>query len=298
MDRSDKYTTGIIVGRFQVDELTEGHVDLISRVVADHKRTVVVLGLSPCKCTYNNPLDFQARKSMINERFPDVEVLYIYDVGSDVLWSDTLDGMLIKANCNKETTCLYGSRDSFIQYYCGNFDTQVLEQEVFTSGTAKRKELAKYSNKNKDFRAGVIWATMNQYPSCYPTVDMAFFNETKSRILLARKPNEKAYRFVGGFVQPGQTFEETAVRETLEETHLTAHEVEYQKSFVINDWRYKNEQNKITTSLFVVTKWEGTPEPDDDIEELRWFPFNKHTLGSIVPEHVEMFDYLLKKEGK
>jgi len=287
------YNTGVIVGRFQVDELTEGHIDLFDNVQAAHKNVIVFLGLSPCKCTVNNPLDFEARKLMILEKYPEFKVFYINDIGSDIVWSDTLDNMIKTNSFAHDTICLYGSRDSFLQYYSGEYPGRELTPEVVISGSARRKELAANVNKTKDFRHGVIWATMNQWPACLPTVDMAIFNDDGTRILLGRKKHESEYRFIGGFGEPNETYEDTAIRETAEEASITVQQMNYVKSFVIKDWRYKSEVNKITTSLFKITKWTGNPAPGDDIHELRWFPFNTHLLGSVVLEHREMLDYLL-----
>lgn len=293
---SKGYDHAGIVGRFHIDKLHAGHERLIEGALADHPKVSVFLGLSHCLSTYRNPLDFEARKQMFKERFPQVNIHYVNDVRDDVDWSDTLDRQVERILDKDETIRLYGGRDSFIDRYSGKFPVLEMEPETYISATARRKRIAAGGDKNADWRRGAIWATMNQYPTCYPTVDMAFFDSIKKRILLARKPGEKQFRFVGGFVQPGQTLEDTVVRETAEETHLKVEEMEYQKSFVIDDWRYASEVNKITTSLFVVTKWTGVPEPDDDIEELRWFPFNQYTLDSIVPEHQEMFNFLLNKE--
>ena len=291
-----EFNTGVIVGRFQVDELTEGHINLFDDVRAAHPNVIVFLGLSPCKCTVNNPLDFEARKLMIKEKYPEFKVLYINDIGSDIVWSDALDGMIKNQTKETDTVCLYGSRDSFLQYYSGKYPGRELTQEVFVSGTARRKELATNVNKSKDFRHGVIWATMNQWPACLPTVDIAIFNDDCTRILLGRKTHEDHYRFIGGFGEPSETYEHTAERETKEEAGIDVQDMRYVKSFVIKDWRYKSEVNKITTSLFKVTKWTGQPAPGDDIHELRWFPFNTHLLDSVVTEHREMLDYLLSNE--
>ena len=303
----ESFDVGVIVGRFQVDDLTDGHKQLIEAVQKEHKRVIIFLGLSPCKCTVNNPLDFETRKLMLKEMFPNIEVYYIKDVGSDLIWSDTLDEMIedrliiepsnfytgrqaIKSN---ETICLYGSRDSFLNYYSGKFPYREIEQEVFISGTERRKQIAAKVNKSKDFRHGVIWATMNQWPACLPTVDIAIFNDDRKRILLGRKKDEELYRFIGGFGEPNEDFETTAIRETKEEASIDVQELQYVKSFVIEDWRYKNEVNKITTSLFVASKWSGKPGPGDDIHELRWFPFNTHLINSVMLGHRKMLTYLL-----
>jgi len=288
------YSTSAIVARFQVHELTAGHIDLLKKVTALAKRTVVFLGLTPCKCTFNNPLDFQARKVMINETFPDIEVYYIHDMGSHILWSDNLDAGLKKIGCASEDTCLYGSRDSFIQYYSGTFDTCELEQEVFTSGTDIRKKIGQIVEKSAGFRAGVIWATHNQWKMVLPTIDVVIFNEAGTKILLGKKAQEPHYRFIGGFGEPGEDFDTTAARETKEEANIDVDGLEYVKSFVISDWRYASEMNKITTILYKTIFKVGSPAPGDDIDELRWFPFNKFTIASIMPEHREMLTYLLE----
>lgn len=289
------YSTGVIVGRLQVDELTEGHIDLFTKVDKSCERTILFLGLSPCKCTANNPLDFQARKAMVNEMLPNVDVYYIHDIGDDVQWSDSLDEKLVKLGCSEKDTCLFGSRDSFIQYYSGKFKTEEIEQEIIISGTEARKSLTKRITYNADFRRGVLFATMNQWPSALPTIDVVIFNADETKILLGKKDTETNYRFIGGFVEPGEDFDATAYRETKEETNIDVDGIEYVKSFVINDWRYKNEVNKITTILYKTVFKTGTPVPGDDIHSLRWFPFNKFTVNSIMPEHREMLSYLLAK---
>lgn len=292
----EPFDVAVIVGRFHVDELTDGHKDLFTKVTKEHKRVIVFLGLSPCKSTIRNPLDFEARKLMINELYPDIDVYYIHDQRDDVLWSDTLDGMVMERVDKTESVCLYGGRDSFINSYSGKYICYELLQKIFTSGTERRKQIAMTAEKNQSYRQGAISTVANQWPACLPTVDMAIFNDGRTRILLAKKPKESSFRFPGGFVEPGATLEGTVISETLQETHLVASRLSYVKSFVINDWRYRSEVNKITTSLFIVDQWTGTPEPDDDICELRWFPFNTHTLDSVITEHREMLDYLLKEQ--
>lgn len=292
----ESFDVGVIVARFQVDDLTYGQRDLLNKVCSTHKRTAVYLGLSPCRSTYNNPLDFEARKLMLKEAYPDIEVYYIKDIPSDVVWSDTLDAMIM-GSFKDESVCLYGSRDSFLQYYCGQFPCRELAQEIFISGTEVRKELAKKVNKSRDFRHGVIWATSNQWPAGIPTVDVAIFSDDYKHILLGKKPDETRYRFIGGFVEPGHTYEYTATKETEEEAGLHILSMSYVRSFVIDDWRYRSEVNKITTSLFETNQWEGKPKPGDDISELRWFPFNKHILENINKAHCDMMIYLLEHKN-
>lgn len=290
--------TGVIVGRFQVDDLHEGHKNFIDAIVKSHPRVIIFLGISAAKCSTNNPLDYDARKKMINRHYPDVSVLYIKDTHSDKKWSAYLDEQINTMIGPGHTACLYGGRDSFIMHYMGKFDTVELRQEVFTSGTAIRKQLAVKSKGTVDFNSGVIWATLNQYPVCLATVDIAIFNDDNSKILLGRKPDEEKYRLIGGFVDPGETLEDAAIRETKEEASIKIFPPIYQKSFVVNDWRYRSERNKITTSLFVANHAHGTPEPNDDIEELKWFKFNGDMVKELIQGHIPLINHLLATQKR
>lgn len=65
---------------------------------------------------------------MILKHFPDVTILYIKDVESDEAWSNQLDNNILDIASPTSTITLYGSRDSFINYYTGRFETKELKQ--------------------------------------------------------------------------------------------------------------------------------------------------------------------------
>lgn len=288
---------GVIIGRFQVHELHPGHIELIQNVCNEHEKVIIFLGLSPLMVTQNNPLDFESRKQMILDSFPGVIVLYIKDVNSDDIWSKELDEKIKDVTGPNQTVTLYGSRDSFIRHYSGKYKTKELVQQSFISGSEIRKNISKKVKNTPEFRAGVIWAAYNQYPKCYTTVDVIIYNSDHSKILLARKPKETLYRFVGGFADPvSASFEDDAIREVKEETGLNAKDLKYISSFKINDWRYANEVDKIKTLLYTCVVYEGTPQANDDICEVRWFDINQITSEQLVKEHARMFEFF--KSGK
>ena len=305
MKRNSKKTdVGVIVGRFQVPYLHEGHIDLIQGVCNEHSKVVIALGLSPCLGTRNNPMDFEIRKKMILQRFPDVICLYITDIPDDKAWSKNLDKLILDI-CPNQTVTLYGGRDSFIQHYTGKFSTEERLLERFVSGTEIRREAANSCKDSADFRAGVIWGVHYQYPRCLPTIDVAIFNEDYTKILLARKPNEKKYRFIGGFADPASpSYEVDVRREVAEEAHIEIGDIEYVGSAVIDDWRYRNEIDKIKTMLFAAKHIFGRPEADDDIAEVRWFdihndfePDDCHDrfLANLVDEHHVLYNLMCEK---
>jgi bifunctional NMN adenylyltransferase/nudix hydrolase len=289
---------GVIVGRFQVHELTEAHISLIQSVCGMHTKVLIFLGLSPTRVTRNNPLDFESRKQMILEKFPAVNVLYIKDQKSDEEWSKNLDQQISDLTGPGQTVVLYGSRDCFISHYTGKYKTEELVQEVFTSGTETRKSISKKVKNTPEFRAGVIWAAYNQYPKVWPTVDIAILNEDETKVLLARKPGEAEYRFVGGFAEPkSESYEEDARREVMEEAGIDVTDPVYLSSFNVRDWRYTQEIDKIKTLFFVCKYISGRPQANDDVCEVRWFDLRDFvkSVDNIVENHKPMMEMLVTK---
>jgi len=292
---NEKADVGVIVGRFQVNELHDTHKKLIQYVYDRHKRVIIFLGHSPLPCTQNNPLPYRSRREMIIEEFPHIDILYIKDINNDKIWSKTLDGFIEDQVGPNHSVLLYGGRNSFIWHYNGKHPTQELLQEEYISGSDVRQDLGIKTFASPDFRAGLIYATQNKYPVAIPTVDVAVLNSDETKVILVRKPNENKFRFPGGFCQPGESWEETAAREVAEETHISTDGIKSMKyigSFPIDDWRYRNEIDKITTSFFKTTYMHGSPIGDDDVEEAKWFEINKLRVNDFVPEHKILFQAL------
>jgi bifunctional NMN adenylyltransferase/nudix hydrolase len=289
MTTKQKAEVGVIIARFQTPFLHEGHVDILSQVIAAHPRVIVYLGLSPVKCSKNNPLDFVARKAMIEAKYPNIEVHYIEDVGNNELWSKNLDRHINKIIGPGQKAVLYGGRDSFVQSYMGKFPTFELLPNKFISAREIRKNIGIKSKTTEEFREGVIWAVENQYPSVHPTVDFAIVNEDSAprQVLLARKPNEELLRFPGGFADVNSpSYEDDVLREAKEETGLVFDDKPtYIGSTLIDDWRYRAEQNKIKTLMFVLKYTKGSPKADDDIADVRWVKFREIDEKQIVPSH-------------
>lgn len=292
--KTESFDVGIVVGRFQVPELHDAHLDLIQTVCDNHDKVIVFLGLSPLMVTRENPLDFEARKQMILEAFPQVSVLYVEDQASDKVWSKKFDSQIDRLVTPSQSVVIYGGRDSFISHYSGKYPVAELVQDTYVSGSEARKRISRRSTKaTADFRAGVVWASQSQFPKCYATVDVAVFNDDETKILLARKEHEKEYRFIGGFSDPrSSSYEADARREVQEEAGIAITDPQYVGSFIIDDWRYRREIDKIKTLLFKAHHLSGRPDPDDDIVEVKWF--NVADLGTldVRPEHREMLEAL------
>jgi bifunctional NMN adenylyltransferase/nudix hydrolase len=289
---------GIIVGRFQVNELHEAHIDLINSVIQKHDRVLLFLGNSIIRNTTSNPLDYRARRAMIADKFPNVEVHYINDNPSDAAWSKSLDKQIGEQLLPLQSVTLYGSRDSFLKAYSGKFNVCELEATTFISGTEVRRRVCNNYPPTADYRAGMIAATAYRYPTAFQTVDIAVVND-KGEILLARKPDEKKWRFIGGFSDPRSvSLEADAKREVTEEASVEVDDITYLGSTLIDDWRYRGEQDKIKTALFLAKYIYGKPEGSDDVAEVKWVPIGTGlTKDNIEPLHHVLVDMFNDKFG-
>jgi len=307
----EKNGTGVIVGRFQVPELTEGHRDLINSVISRHDAVIIVLGLAPVKATKTNPLDYESRRQMIQEVYPDLKVIYIHDHPSNQEWVKNLDKQIELNTPPSSKICLYGSRDSFLDAYqvTGRYQWRVLEPNRIESGSKIREKVALAIKNSSLFRWGAIWAIENQYDKVYPTVDIAVFRNADhgSQYLLASKKEDLGkLRFIGGFVDPnhndqgqGDYFEQNARREVREEAHIELLALKLIGTFLINDWRYRKGNDKIVTTFFKAEYKSGNPTPDDDIDHLEWVDYKDFNAVDfietrIVSTHQQLAKALLR----
>lgn len=264
---------GVIIGRFQVDDLHEGHKEMIRQVTEKHKKTIVLVGVSHALASKRNPLDYPAREKMLHNHFPNVIIHPLLDSSTDEQWSLEID-RIIRTICPVNSITLYGGRDSFIPHYKGRFAKQVLEIGTPISGTEVRNRVGKEVKDSADFRAGIIYSTQNRYSIVFPTVDIAIVRTTGRRkyVLLGKKHNDDMFRFPGGFVDVNdENLELAARRELQEETSLNIEGgLEYLGSFNVNDWRYRWEEDKIMTSFFYGEYSWGDIKPGDDLAKLEW----------------------------
>jgi bifunctional NMN adenylyltransferase/nudix hydrolase len=311
----ENYDIGVLVGRFQTPKLHTEHKKLFDYVCARHEKVICYLGLAPIQGDTSNPLDFNQRRAMIQEDFPNVQCFYIKDVKNDEVWSKNLDTQISDMLMPMQKPLLYGSRDSFISGYrkgAGKFDTEELESHSIVSGTQIRKETSRTTVANYFVRLGMVLASNMKYPTSFTTVDIAIMDNHRKDIWLGRKDGEEEFRFIGGFTDPNsETIEDDAKREVLEETHIVISEPTYICSMKIDDWRYRTSRDKIKTTLWIGDRIAGDPKPDDDIAEIKRFaisdfiyetgyaPFGQpYKVDNLVDEHkrlmVKLLDYLIK----
>jgi bifunctional NMN adenylyltransferase/nudix hydrolase len=291
-------TVGVIVARFQVARLHKGHRYLIDYVNAHCSILLIVLGTARSFPTKKNPLSFEMRKLMIANRYPNAIIVPLRDTRLDSRWSAELDNVIASSlphGIGEVAVTLYGSRDSFIDYYTGGHNTEIVPPLGTVNGTKQRKRLADITDSVK-FREGVIHTQMGRPPVVYPTVDIAIIRRETNEVLLGGKNVDGGkLRFVGGFVDPKDaSYAAAAKREAYEET--TGIEIADLKeigSTRIDDWRYRGSGDTVMTTFFLATYVFGALHANDDLDRLVWVPI-PHVMEYLVPEHEPLGHMLLK----
>ena len=302
-------TVGVIIGRFQVPDLHDGHRDLIDTVVGKHKKILIFICSTPgVLVTRKNPLDFHTRKMMVQGVYPDAIILPLHDMPSDKDWSTVVDAKISETFGDHATAVLYGSRDAFIPHYFGNYPTVELAESFDVSGTEIRNACSDEVRQHSEFRRGVVYAAHNKHPATFPTVDIAVLNNNiqhkTTMIALGRKRTDLPgkWRFPGGFVDPNRdaNLEAAAKRELGEEfgISLNVDDFQYLGSHNVGDWRYRNEVDQIVTTLFVTRYLWGPLDAGDDLNEAKWFDLDRFDMNVLVDSHQPLMQMVLAHLNK
>jgi bifunctional NMN adenylyltransferase/nudix hydrolase len=306
MKTKNEYKVGVVVGRFQVPELHEGHKKLISMAQINHERCIVFIACTEVKGSDRDPLDYDTRAAMVKYQFPGVIVKPIHDNPSDHVWSQELDGEIIKT-VGRKTVMLYASKGGFASCYHGRYKICNVPEVDFYRGTELREIRGKIVPTTKEGRCGVIYGIVNQYPRLFQTVDMAVvkIESGKPYILLGIKKNMEGLRFPGGFVdQSDESLEDAAKREVYEECGgINTDDYEYVCSGIVDDWRYRNRPEKVMSSLFKCTyMWgpydEACKKPDSEFTKLAFYPVDRKTSEKMADTHKPAFIKFMSWIGK
>ncbi len=300
-DRQAKTDVAAIVGRWQVDDLSEGHRALISSVMKEHGRVIIFVGVAPVIASRADPLDYATRAAMILQHYPTAIVLPIADTPTNDVWSKALDASIRSIIPIGDVT-LYGGRDSFVKHYVGGFPCIHLADMNCVSGTEIRKEVGRRVRSSADFRAGVIYSCFQQRKRNNLVIDVAVIRRgglvvpgevAEAHVLLGKKPGEDGYRFPGGFVDPSDPNAEYAVRrEVEEETGVSIGDLRYVGSYQQDNWRM-SASDRMLTFFFASTYTHGALKADDDLEKVQWVLIEQLNDIKWCPEHEKLRDALL-----
>jgi bifunctional NMN adenylyltransferase/nudix hydrolase len=296
-------TLGVVVGRFQLHELHAGHIGLLDFVNDRSDKMLILVGHSSVRYTPDNPYPVSIRKQVLETRYPDAIILPLADSqSSHEHWSAVLDETIKGINDGREVT-LYGSRDSFIPKYYGEFKTEEIPAVSQHSATCVRDEVSGEFLNDPAFRRGWLSAIYSQYTVTDPTVDVAVHNSDFSQVLLGRRGKGSPLRFFGGFVDPEDDSYEMAARREREEevTGIKTMGPEYIGSVKVDCPRYGGSKYGIMTTLFSMEYIKGDPVASDDMAgdhlskgSVEWVDLDESLSSAIDKNHIPLLEMLLK----
>jgi NAD+ diphosphatase len=105
------------------------------------------------------------------------------------------------------------------------------------------------------------------FPRTDPAVITLIENEARTHCLLGRQARwiPGMYSVIAGFVEPGESLEETVIRETLEETGVRVTDVQYLAS---QPWPFPQ---SIMLGFRAVATNMDINRTDDELEDVRWY---------------------------
>jgi bifunctional NMN adenylyltransferase/nudix hydrolase len=273
---------GVVVARFQVPALHEGHRYILEYVLERHKTALVILGCSPIM-TDRNPLSFEIRQGMIESAYPQKFTI----VSSDSLPSSyeersrRIDEVIRNKFPNRQAV-IYGSRDSFVHTYRGVFETHEVPTVFSGSATEIREKVDVIDS--VDFRSGIIYANLHRKRVGYPTVDVAILDSTSEQVLLVGKKDEEGkLRFPGVFFDPelDDSYESAGVRCIAKEVPgIIVEPMQIARSLRINDWRFRKTHDQVVTILLKTTYVSGEVVLGSGVDSLQWI--NLDDLSKII----------------
>ena len=317
-----KTPVGVLYFPFQTASVISGHTELLTLAFYTHDIVIVALPVSKISPSKTSPLFFAERREMI-ETYCSVNFDYkvvVIPVPERKYDKDRISQLhnAVSAPFHSLGAVTLYAPDEYIEMYTANggtwntsradlrFSTSVLAQEAEHRKSTKA-DSSELCDSAEAFRRGIIFAQNQRFPISWMTVDIAIRRviDGKTMYLLGKKPGERNWRFPGGFKDRSDTcLEMSVIREAAEEvlndTVTVASGVFTEPIYVasrnINDWRYRNEDDGITTVFFEVTFMGDDDQlcAGDDLagESLQWHDINLLDPTQMEGEHAHLLKAL------
>lgn len=121
----------------------------------------------------------------------------------------------------------------------------------------------------------------------FPTVDIVIHDPLRGVVLVERRNTPRGWALPGGFIDYGETVEQAAVREALEETGLA---VRLQRLLGVYSSPERDPRHHSMSVVFVAApSGEGSlPQGGDDAAKARFFPLGQ--WPDLVFDHARILD--------
>ncbi|MBI4927460.1 MAG: NUDIX domain-containing protein [Anaerolineae bacterium] len=119
--------------------------------------------------------------------------------------------------------------------------------------------------------------------------------DPQNRLLLLKRTDNGTWVIPGGMMEPGETLEETARRETQEETGLLASQLFFFKMYSGPDFYYRyphGDEVFIVSAAFICVAYTGDLTTGDETQEIAFFPLHELPQPILHLTQVVIDDYL------
>ena len=121
--------------------------------------------------------------------------------------------------------------------------------------------------------------------------------DRENRLLLQRRKDNQKWGLIGGSMEVGESLEETAKREALEESGLTLSELNWFDLFSGKDLIYQLPHGDVVvnvTAVYTSNNYSGQLRTDDsEVDELNFFELNKLPINLSPPDRPVIKKFLL-----
>ncbi len=127
--------------------------------------------------------------------------------------------------------------------------------------------------------------------------------DSQNRILLQHRTDSRTWGLIGGSSELGDSLEETATREALEEAGVVVHELEFLTVLSGRDYFYEylnGDQIYNVGAIFMTRTWSGTPKADGlEGSEVRFFALDElpDSMGVFSNDALEILKKYLEKSA-
>lgn len=311
---------GVLIGRFQVPEMHEGHRFLVREMLEKCDRVLILFGSANRTRSVKNPFTYQERKAAALKLFPTILTAPINDyLYSDSQWmadvaatiEDCREGLCHEYETGDVEVVLYGHHKDGNDYlrWFPQYQYVNINSDIDISGTEVRNSFSHLLPEN--VQADMAYfakerKTFSRYP--YPgSLNICCGDavvECLGHILLIKRkftPGAGNWALPGGHKNTDETFLQCALRELKEETNIRIPEPvllgSIKSTRLFDSPKRSSGIPKLTLAVHLVVK----PNPDgslprangsDDAAETSWVPIadvlNKLKLhddhGDIISE--------------
>ena len=140
---------------------------------------------------------------------------------------------------------------------------------------------------------------MSVQPSAHPVASVLGVMIHDDRVLLVRRinpPDAGKWGYPGGWIDPGETMTQAAVRALFEETGVQANARCVFNALDAFDYDDRSTLRRHFVMVAVLCTWvSGTPIAGDDASEAAWFPIASLSQLGSVSEDVDTLAYQAMK---